>query len=1447
MDKTPSDYIALDRWFRPHSETTAPDEEAAKSYLSWGRSHACGWPDVIGKGRVHVVLGEAGSGRTYEFKAKANSLRSEGKIALYLSLHKLATEPFEEQLDAQERSVLAAWKSGEGDAYLFLDAVDESKLTKVSHFRDALNKVGTALGEAVPRAHVFISSRVKDWLPNTDRRHVIEALDLVREPKSQASEDDEGDEEHPSVANHSVQVWVICALERHQVKAYVEGRGGVNSTAFIQALDDAYAWELTARPLDVNLLFEYWRKHSRIGRPTEMFEHLVAAQLIERPEKMEYDRAYPLESGRARLGAETLAAATVFCRRLDFRIPDEQFALDSSTALDAGACLPDDWKHIEIHALLSRPLFDAAIYGSTRFHHRSIAEYLAACWLRRLLRHECPIDEVLDLFFELNRGRLVAKQSRLPVAVWLACVGDESSVSLIRQRLLTTAPEAFLRFGDPSQLPSVFKRQILDGIVNRYEGREMVRFETSEVALNRMGEPDLAEALTRHLASGQVSEALKIEFVKLARIGRVSEGVPVALQLLHQPNLSSGLSSHCMWLVEELGTPAQLQEMGGWVASLPQLSCDHCWQALEMLYPVYLTPQQLASLLTRLSNPQKAGDHLSYSLLHKFSHVTELSLAASTLRCLLDLIERPPLLDRLPVSQQFTWVAKVIKPLIKKLVSSASLPLELQTLAARSLWIITQDSINDDSDSDYDEVGAKRKKETAATLTHQHPAVRRELFWLHFRNERGRREDGEAGGTASWIWHHYLKLYQVSDQDFEWLLLDLANQPLEDERLGVLSNIVEYWKTTGRHRSVKRRIEAAIANSPVLSASFRAVQDWPWLTRIRYWWQRQKWDGFRNKYWWDRRWSRIVGRYHRFQDSEWLYRHLSDLRNGQAWATLGNLVGENGFDSKWAPKNWDKLLQKRGKRITAATQQGCVAVWMSFDPASMVSTPNSVSHRIIAGLAGLQYLWQSGRAKFEAWPERDVERATRYALEEMNGFSDWLPKLAEYHPEAVIRVLSERIEGEWSGSEQTGGSRVLDRLYWTKSNLGRLMVPVVLDHLTRRNPESHAVLSTAIRLLIKHSEAANDVYARLASQGILGYRPDESCFKLWLLVWLQSDTTAALDCFDQTIQSHAITEEQARELAVGLCAGLNSRMDREIILPHVEYRDPNVALRFIRWVYLWVNEAYDIHRGSGSYSPVPRDDAQMFRDGLPGQLANLNTPEGETVLMQLLLAPELQGSRDYILHLMDELLRRLADGYPWNAAAIREFSRSHQALPLSVADLFGIARRRLRIIKSEVEAPDDTITSPYVREGDDESGLRRFLALRLEQLSRGMYSSTQEAVNAAERRPDLRIARAGIVGQVPIEVKLADNRSLTSLLDDLRLQLVGDYLSNYQSRYGLFVVGLTRSRDHWLHPVTGEHLPFLAMIQYLQQHALELLAEGGIALGLEVVGINFCPRPSARA
>jgi hypothetical protein len=121
------------------------------------------WSDIILR-RCAVILGEAGSGKTTEFKEQVRRFREANGYAFFLPIEALANDGLPGGLQRPEDvAAFQTWQaSASSIAFFFLDSLDEAKLRrhKLAH---ALRKFGHGIGvNPIDRARLIISCRGSD-------------------------------------------------------------------------------------------------------------------------------------------------------------------------------------------------------------------------------------------------------------------------------------------------------------------------------------------------------------------------------------------------------------------------------------------------------------------------------------------------------------------------------------------------------------------------------------------------------------------------------------------------------------------------------------------------------------------------------------------------------------------------------------------------------------------------------------------------------------------------------------------------------------------------------------------------------------------------------------------------------------------------------------------------------------------------------------------------------------------------------------------------------------------------------------------------------------------------------------------------------------------------------------------------------------------------------------
>src|SRR3989442_404007 len=121
-------FVELNRYFVPISKT----EEPHLDFLRFSESKLPGWldwSDLREYQRV-VLLAEASSGKSAEFRSQAKTLVTEGQTAFCVRIEELADQGFEGALDGKDAKIFEQWRNGTSEGWFFLDSVDEARLNR---------------------------------------------------------------------------------------------------------------------------------------------------------------------------------------------------------------------------------------------------------------------------------------------------------------------------------------------------------------------------------------------------------------------------------------------------------------------------------------------------------------------------------------------------------------------------------------------------------------------------------------------------------------------------------------------------------------------------------------------------------------------------------------------------------------------------------------------------------------------------------------------------------------------------------------------------------------------------------------------------------------------------------------------------------------------------------------------------------------------------------------------------------------------------------------------------------------------------------------------------------------------------------------------------------------------------------------------------------------------
>lgn len=1393
-------FIELGRTFLPADERQDEEDAARSSYSHFGVGDSS-WDDLL-RSRVAVILAEAGSGKSWEVEAQAERSHLPGRPAFLVQLQALAAGSLEDALLPSMVARLRAWRSSRDDGLFFLDSVDESRLLTVEGFQSALRSFARGVGDAIGRARLVITSRVSEWRHAHDRTLVCNALGVHQESGQGGIED----------RNRLFRVVVLAPLSNDQAIRLAAASLGDDAGRFAAALTDAYAWDFARRPMDVVPLAQFWAREGRLGTLPEILEGDISRKLLPRDTR---DEAAPVSPQRARRGAERLAAASILCGRLSFAVPDDSLP----GPVLASALRPQDvlldWPQAEVGALLGRALFDPAAFGQVRFHHRAVAEYLAAQWLRRLVAEGCPHRRVMSLLMPTVRGRRVLVPSLAGVAAWL-CGGpaDERWLVRLREGMTEVAPEALISHGDPRLLPLATKRAVLGACMGQGAAGHVFGLDAQQLA--RLADPGLADDLAAVLSdpgAGEGARRLALRTLWHGRLGQADAALRIAFDTVLDSSQNGDTRSLAMRAVDAAGSNSQRQALS---QRLPSSGCDMAMatDAVRLLYPGAMRLTDLLALAGQFPDvPQLGGTGLPDALTEAVE-LTDDAAISELVQGLVTLVGPTlPSEPAPPGSVPFAWLAEPLSTGLSRLLRRPSLPPGEVALAADALDVA--------GPLNHIWHRGSRRKVNLQSDSERHAPLRAEFL---------RRRLATSGGDNPFRWNDAVG----------WCRADLAvlagwvTNEQDPERKGRLVRVAAgAWDfPTGRGRLDRAMLLRAARNEPAM-AEVNKLLPGPIVLRKR--------DiEFRLRH-----------------EAEWrLTSRLSNIRvKARQWRLWGHLLRHRDVLASGLPNralahlahNWlDEQREGRGSRaassefndvfglVIKAARRGWKARWRDAQVA-LPGSSKGIECDLDIGLAGFAVCLEDG-LDISTLSHEEACVAARLAARTLHGVPPWFGELGRKQPLAVQQVLEACVRLDWT-LEGDAVRHVHIGSWLTRLGLDvRRSVQPLLIELLRQGDPNPDVLRTALEVLLA-TGPGRQALTLLAPARVAAAEPASPAYGHWLWAWLHADA-GALDYLEELSASDA---DMAETVVVHCASMLYSTRDRgDEAAPSPAFETVHGLARLVSLLHRHVRPDQDVRHERGSYTPTLRDDIQQVRDTLLQKLAQRPEPEVYGVLQGLRSHPAMQGRLEWLRRLVAGRLEKEAE-QPWLVQDVLAFEREHEAMPRSAEALYRLGLARLDDLKGDVEHHMFS-TRGELDGSEGEEALQLWTAGKLSGASRGRYACAREPQTDRGKRPDVQLSVPGLP-PVPVELKWAHDWSYSQLRHALEHQVVELYLHGPGLRHGILVLANGRKsngqpRQEW-RPDNRPGLSFTELVKDLQDVALAILERAERLDGLAVVGIDF--------
>lgn len=591
----------MQRFFRDLPQSDLTDDDPFDG-PEWDRPTT--WDDLLQAQRV-LIVSPAGTGKTYECLARQQALAAEGNPSFYLRLEQLATNDLRGCLSPDERPRFDAWQTATGTpAYFFLDSVDELHLVH-GDFRAALRRLRSALAGALTRATIIVTARPVPF----DRQAFRELLPLpeptANEPTADAFAQLAVDGLPESDSSREVRRFrevELLPLTNDQIRELAVSQRVPSIDGLLAAIDRRHAWDFARRPQDLIELCDDWTNHGEIRPHSAQLESHVRVRLTARPDRPEPAK---LSFERARQGAERLALGTLLTRFLSIRYRSG-VGVPASPRLNPQLLLAD-FEAPAIDTLLQRPLFGPSEYGSVRFAHRSVAEYLAARQVLGLLDSGSMSLRAAKrvLLATGPDGELLVRPSMASTAVWLALWRTD-----VFDTLLAIEPSVLLIHGDPESLTPAQRASAFAAFVERYGSGNWRGLSIPALQLHRLAQdPVLAPVILAAWTRGIENPEVRVLVLRLVAAGRFD----ACRDLAHRVAIDTAATEHervlALFAMAETSDPRLLALVDAIAAEADESSVTLARRVLLQLFPEHLSDQQVIALLERLSKAALPFDY----------------------------------------------------------------------------------------------------------------------------------------------------------------------------------------------------------------------------------------------------------------------------------------------------------------------------------------------------------------------------------------------------------------------------------------------------------------------------------------------------------------------------------------------------------------------------------------------------------------------------------------------------------------------------------------------------------------------------------------------------------------------------------------------------------------------------------------------------------------------
>lgn len=1258
--------VPLQRRFTPVPLAYLKDDiPLDELWPSLSRSTRKAWPTLLEQYRV-VILADAGAGKTYELKAKAEELVASGRASFFLRLEDI-DDSFGTSFEIGSPIAFDQWLAGNDEAWFFLDSVDEIRLAEPRAFERAVEAFAARLQGALQRAHIYISSRPYAWRPTLDQSLINEVLPYIMsrteavgntdededESAVESVFDQEVDEDEPS--EPSPQVYLLAPLEDADIGTFARHRSVADVDAFREALERGSLLALARSPFDLQDLITAWVTDGSLGSRLSVLQGSVRRLLAQAAETS----AGGFDEVEAMAAVQRLAVIATFTGLSNIRMPGKggASALDASQVLDLG----DE----AVAGVLGSGVFGDPIFSEVRFRHREVRELLSAEWATSQLARQGGWEEIRPHLFKTSYGVDITPPRTRPLMPWLILFD-----ALIRDRILATHPEIAIEGGDAASLPPDVRQGLLTTLIARVvePTSDLRGLDNSEIA--KIAQRDLEPSVKALIERYHDNDEALFVLGRLVWQGELAGCVSLMSTVAADPQRGLYARLVAIRAVATVGAVDDLHQLWRSFNDGHEPLPRRLLAEFAEYAPVDDVTVPLLLISIGRLEPRKQFEVSGLTqALNQF--IERAALAVPPQHALLfeltkslgEFLAREPHVERFEcsVSETYQWLMSPALNGVEHLIlarfpaafDEACLAI-LAALPALRFW--RGDDIDDRKTKIYEIVPAW-------------PELNDALFWYtaHQYRMSKRAEDGRL--VDDWPITFLGHFWSFDAASFARTLGWVRSKESADDRQLALARSFTTFVEAGRPADWLGELRAAVAGDAVLSEALALKLDPPPSQegeRIRRMDRKYKRDSKKRKEEEEKDRALFVADL-RADPSK--VRNPPGVGRGKLSTIHYNLLrmieGSGMRRSRAEGANWSALIPEFGEEVATAYRDAAIAFWRTFKPdlRSEGADTSGIPYALIFAMAGLDIEF-AGDGAIAALTKAQARRALRYVPWELNGFPRWFEAFFRQWRALSLDFLWSEILWELANTPAEGSfSHILSDIIYHGPWLQEEVAPRLFAWLSTHHAPSVGALSYMRTIILKGQGATAAQIAALARGKINDPTTPADQRPTWYALWVDSEPAPAIRALDILSASSALDDRRsfAKTFVVSLLGGRSDHSPTHML---GLFRTPSHLKDLYLMMHREIPAGDDIERaGKGVYSPTLQDDAQDARERLFALLDRIPGALSYHAIRDLAASHPVPRYREYMHVAAYRHAVNDGDLAGWEAAAAATFTRKLEALP----------------------------------------------------------------------------------------------------------------------------------------------------------------------------------------